>query len=226
MSEPIRVAYSGGRDSTALAIYLKEQGRSIELVMADTGAELPETYWFAPHAARVLGVKLVVVSNKTFFQQVAAYGYLLPSVRVRWCTKELKKQPLDRYDKEMALGIRADEPNRMPSAYRPLVDAGIGEREVAELVAQYDLLNPAYKWRSSVSCFCCPFQRPWDWRNLWREHPALYAVAERWEELSIENSHGFTWNERFTLKQVRESSEDQVSLFPECAERACVICET
>jgi 3'-phosphoadenosine 5'-phosphosulfate sulfotransferase (PAPS reductase)/FAD synthetase len=37
------VSLSGGADSTALAILLKERGEEFEMVFADTGAELPET---------------------------------------------------------------------------------------------------------------------------------------------------------------------------------------
>jgi len=49
------VSFSGGADSTALAIYLADRGQDFTLLMADTGAELPETYWIAPRVARELG---------------------------------------------------------------------------------------------------------------------------------------------------------------------------
>lgn len=220
------VSLSGGADSTALAIYLHERGEEFELVFADTGAELPETYWIVPRVARALGVKLHVVSGPTFFQQVAAYGYLLPSWRVRWCTRELKITPLKQYP-ELAVGICADEDHRMPHGNRPLVDAGVTKAEARRLCVKHDLLNPCYAWRTSCSCFCCPFQRKQDWRGLWREHPDLYRVAECWEEASMEASPTkFGWNEGFSLKQLREADDAQIRLWPEQHEEACVICST
>lgn len=218
------VSLSGGADSTALAIYLHERGEEFELVFADTGAELPETYWIIPRIARALEVKLNVVSRSTFFQRLIARGYLLPSWRVRWCTKELKLVPLKSYS-DMAVGICADEDHQMPKANRPLVDAGITKVEARRLCVKYDLLNPCYTWRTSCSCFCCPFQHKQDWRNLWREHPDLYRIAECWEEMSMEVSPTkFTWNQNFTLMQLREADEAQMSLWPEQREEACIIC--
>lgn len=219
------VSFSGGADSTALAIYLKDQGEDIELVFADTGAELPETLWFVPQAARTLGAKLTVVSGPTFFQQVAAFGYLLPSFKVRWCTRELKVKPLESLGHEFAVGVCADEDHRMPDANRPLVDADIDKAEARRICEKAGLLNPVYSWRTSCSCFCCPFQRKQDWKNLWREHPDLFALAENWEKLSMDNS-GFTWATGFSLKQLREADEAQFRLFPECKETACVICSS
>ena len=226
MSEAVvRVSYSGGMDSTALAIYLRQQGHKVELVFADTGAELPETYWFIPRVARELDAKLVVVSGPTFFQKVAAYGYLLPSSMVRWCTKELKVTPLNAYAMDMAVGICADEAHRFNGSDRPLVDADITKADARKLCEQHGLVNPVYQWRSSCSCFCCPFQRKQDWKNLWREHPDLYRVAEQWEAESIATSpNGWGWTKGFRLSQLREADEAQFALFPECREEPCVIC--
>lgn len=222
-ADVIRVSYSGGMDSTALAIYLKEQGEDIELVMSDTGAELPETLWFAPYAAKQLGAKLTVVQSKSFFQRLVHWGFLLPSFRVRWCTRELKTDALPN---NLAIGICADEDRRMPNAHcRPLVDAGITKAEARRLCEKHELVNPVYTWRSSCSCFCCPFQHVQDWKNLWREHPDLFKLAEQWEEISISTSPaGFTWNNGFKLSDIRMADEQQMKLFPECRETACVIC--
>jgi hypothetical protein len=126
---------------------------------------------------------------------------------------------------KLAVGICADEAHRMTDAYRPLVDAGITKKEARELCEEYGLVNPVYKWRSSCSCFCCPFQKKQDWKNLLEWHPDLYALAESWEEMSILTSPtGFTWNDSFSLKQLREADEAQFRLFPDCRETACAIC--
>ena len=51
------VPLSGGKDSTALAIYLSRSypEASFEYVFADTGAELPESYDYFERLEHVLG---------------------------------------------------------------------------------------------------------------------------------------------------------------------------
>ncbi len=236
------VSFSGGADSTALAIYLADKGEDFTLLMADTGAELPETYWIAPRVARELGRELVVVSAATFYERLVAYGFMLPGIRVRWCTRELKQIPLNEYAKEqdsclMSIGIRADEADRLkdgPSNKpanceydRPLVDAGMGKRDVLALCESRGLLSPAYRWRTNTSCFCCPFQRKQDWRNLQREHPDLFALAEDWEDQSALSSANtkFRWSDSFSLRQLRLANEQQMEMFAEPRGEACAICQ-
>ena len=56
-------------------------------------------------------------------------------------------------------------------------------------------------------------------------HPDLFMVAEGWEEESMLNSPTkFSWNEGFTLRQLREADEAQLDLFPDCKAEPCVIC--
>ena len=223
------VAFSGGADSTALAILLHEQGVDYELVFSDTGAELPETYWMIPRVASALGKKLTVTHNGSFFQWLNEFGFLLPSIHRRWCTRLLKVSPQDRYmgDVKPAVGIRADEAHRMEGALRPLVDAGMDKKDVIALCEKYDLLNPCYEWRSSCSCFCCPFQRIGDWKGLQKTHPDLFGLAEEWERLQMEISPtGFGWlSSKKKLKDLREAQEDQLELFSEPTETACAICQ-
>ena len=38
------LALSGGKDSSALAVYMRDKVRRMEYVFCDTGKELPETY--------------------------------------------------------------------------------------------------------------------------------------------------------------------------------------
>lgn len=235
------VSYSGGADSTALAILLHERGQEFELVFADTAAEIPETYETITRVAKALGRKLHVLSGGSFYQHLVCHGFMLPGPFCRWCTRVLKQEPQERFfkpDDVVAIGIRADEAHRGLTAKRyqvtrPLVDAGMAKRDVLELCRRYDLLNPAYHWRTNVSCFCCPFQRKADWRGLLRVHPYLFALAEQWERMAEEwvlanRASGanprYTWNEAWSLRQLREASESQLALFPECEEEACSIC--
>jgi 3'-phosphoadenosine 5'-phosphosulfate sulfotransferase (PAPS reductase)/FAD synthetase len=222
------VSVSGGKDSTATALLLWERGEDFDLIWADTGAELPENYWIIPRLAQLIGKPLHVVSNGTFFQWLQKQGYFLPGPKLKWCTRILKQEPMDHYlaafevPIEVNQGIRADEPKRVRSnnIYRPgcknlvsrypLYEAGYGKKEVIDLCLKYDLLNPVYAWRSSVSCFCCPLQRKADWQGLMKHHPELYAVAEEWEQQSARTSIAaakgtrYSWNDGYTLAELRE----------------------
>ena len=217
------VDISGGADSTALALYMADKGREFELSFADTGAELPETYHTVTRLARQLGKKLVVACGGTFYQKLATRGFFLPSMRARWCTKALKVIPLDYLDGLHHIGITADEAHRMENKSRPLVAAGICREEAHKMVKKAGLLNPIYSWRSSCSCFCCPFQRIADWRGLLLHHPDLYRLAEQWEEESIANSQGHTWIQGHHLSEMRQAEEGQLKLWPE-PEEPCAIC--
>ena len=232
------VSFSGGADSTAMAILLQQQGVEFELLMADTGAELPETYWFATEAAKKLGVPLSVVGGAGFYPYLVQYGFMLPSVLVRWCTRVLKRMPLNARiaaDDICYIGIRAEEAHRakIQAKYEikyPLIEAGMEKKDVLDLCRKHDLLNPCYDWRTNCSCFCCPFQRKQDWRGLSQYHPNLYRLAEQWEDTSVfyaeQRGHTpYRWNQNYTLKDLREATDNQVDMFKDCEAEACLICK-
>lgn len=122
------VPLSGGKDSTALAIYLAQAypQREFEYVFSDTGAELPETYEYFERLEHVLGKSITRISaldmlgvseksGRTPFD-VALYEHFsgfLPSPRARWCTRMLKIHPFERHigsDKAYSyIAIRSDE---------------------------------------------------------------------------------------------------------------------
>jgi hypothetical protein len=99
----------------------------------------------------------------------------------------------------------------------------MGKEDVKALCEKHGLLSPAYKWRSSVSCFCCPFQRKHDWLNMLKEHPHLYSIAEAWEEESFARGC-YRWRYDFSLKALREADENQLKLWPEMDDEPCSIC--
>lgn len=122
------VSLSGGKDSTALAIYLRQQYPEIqsEYVFCDTGCELPETYEYLEKLQAVLGAEIVHLNaldtlavqkkpNRTPFDiwLNEVYGGFLPSPRARWCTRVLKIEPFEKYigpDQAYSyIGIRSDE---------------------------------------------------------------------------------------------------------------------
>lgn len=61
---------SGGKDSAALAIYLKQQGLipEMEYYFSDTGCELPETYDFIDRLEAYLGKKIARLGSESTFE--------------------------------------------------------------------------------------------------------------------------------------------------------------
>jgi hypothetical protein len=96
---------SGGKDSAALAIYLKKEypELDIEYYFCDTGKELIETYCFVDDLEIYLGKKIIrlkaaqddIDSPFDFFYNL--YGGYLPSSQARWCTKNLKLVPFEQF---------------------------------------------------------------------------------------------------------------------------------
>lgn len=136
------VPLSGGKDSTALAVYLSQNYSNVEFeyVFSDTGAELPETYAYFDRLEHVLDASVTRVSalemlgvpekpGRTAFDVVLFehFAGFLPSPRSRWCTRMLKIHPFERHvgtDRAYSyIAIRADEQRKgyTGSAGKPVV---------------------------------------------------------------------------------------------------------
>ena len=112
---------SGGKDSAALAIYVKTKYPTIDLQFytCDTGKELEETYQLIKNLEVYLGIKIELLqgaqnsSEDPFDHFLKMYGGYLPSSNARWCTKKLKLEPFEKYvgdDPVISyVGIRGDE---------------------------------------------------------------------------------------------------------------------
>lgn len=112
---------SGGKDSAALAIYLKNKypQLNIEYYFCDTGKELDETYLLIKNLEIYLGKKIARLEaaqnshEDPFDHFLKLYGGYLPSSNARWCTKKLKLEPFEKWignDPVISyVGIRGDE---------------------------------------------------------------------------------------------------------------------
>lgn len=112
---------SGGKDSAALAIYMKDKypQLDIEYYTCDTGKELAETYQLIKNLEIYLGKKIIQLqatdglNEDPFDHFLKMYGGYLPSSNSRWCTKKLKLEPFEKFvgnDPVISyVGIRGDE---------------------------------------------------------------------------------------------------------------------
>lgn len=123
------VSVSGGKDSTATLLAMREAGIPHRAVFADTGWEAAETYEYLTTLERLLGITIDRVrSEKGGMVDIARHKAGFPTRKGKWCTEELKLKPLRAYHDKAAesadcetvsvVGIRADE-SRARSAMKP-----------------------------------------------------------------------------------------------------------
>jgi 3'-phosphoadenosine 5'-phosphosulfate sulfotransferase (PAPS reductase)/FAD synthetase len=207
---------SGGKDSAALAIYMRDRLAELEYFFCDTGHELPEVYEYLNRLEAYLGQRIVWLTNggRDFEHYLTIYRNFLPSAQARWCTKHLKLEPLERYvgDDEVFsyVAIRADEEREGYQSTKPniksvfpFVDNGFTERDVLHLLESSGLGLPEYyKWRTRSGCYFCFFQRKMDWVMLLEKHPELFDRAKRYEKSDPETGELYTWSQGESLNEL------------------------
>lgn len=208
---------SGGKDSAALAIYLKQKGTvpEMEYFFSDTGKELPEVYNFLDRMEAYLGCDIKRLSpERDFDHYLTVKGHLLPSPRRRWCTRLLKIKPFEEFigdDPAVTyVGIRADEGHRKGyistkpniTAQFPFIDDDIMRADVFRILQDTVGIPEYYEWRSRSGCYFCFFQRKEEWIGLYRNHPDLFEKAMAYEKPYAKNGEGYSWNEGVNLKSI------------------------
>jgi 3'-phosphoadenosine 5'-phosphosulfate sulfotransferase (PAPS reductase)/FAD synthetase len=211
---------SGGKDSTALAIYMRDRVPEMEYFFCDTGAELPETYEYLAKLEVFLGKPIVrLSSDRTFDHWLRVYRGTLPSPNMRWCTKVMKIEPLEKWigtDKAVSyVGLRADEASRkgymstkqnMLSIF-PFIDDGMELLDIENILIESGLGKPSYyEWRSRSGCYFCFYQRKKEWISLAERHPDLFNKAIDYEnKLGFEDTSsaiGYTWSQGESLPEL------------------------
>lgn len=217
---------SGGKDSAALAIYLKNRVPDLEYFFTDTGAELPETYEYLSNLEAVLGKRIVRLNAERGFDHwLQVYGGALPSPQMRWCTKVLKIKPLEAWLGDARtytyIGIRADENRTGYVSTKPTIkpvfpfkEDGIDKAQVFQILDDAGVgLPDYYEWRTRSGCSFCFFQRKAEWVGLSERHPELFEEAIAYEEKQGFESTGmkgrqYTWSPGETLRQLLDRSDE------------------
>jgi 3'-phosphoadenosine 5'-phosphosulfate sulfotransferase (PAPS reductase)/FAD synthetase len=223
--KPVRhvLGLSGGKDSTALAVLMHQEVPGIEYFFCDTKKELPETYEYLDRIKARLGIKIAYLSAERGFDHwLDVYGGLLPSPRMRWCTKQLKIIPIEEFigeDEAVSyIGIRADE-NRAGyistkpniKAVFPFKDRGFGIDDIHRILKDSGIGLPKYyEWRSRSGCYFCFFQRKIEWVRLATEHPDLFAKALAYEK-NHSDGRTYTWTQGETLEQLLARKDEIIA---------------
>jgi hypothetical protein len=210
---------SGGKDSAALAIYMRDPVPEMEYFFCDTGRELPETYEYLRRLETVLGKPITRLNpDRDFDHWLWVFGGALPSPQMRWCTKNLKIKPLEAWignDQAFSyIGIRADEDREGYISRRPNItplfpfkDDGLVKRDILRILEEAGVGLPTYySWRTRSGCFFCFFQRKYEWVKLAEEHPDLFDKAIAYEDkVNFEATAGsrrFTWSQGESLREL------------------------
>lgn len=215
------LALSGGKDSSALAVYMRGKFENMEYVFCDTGEELEETYEYISKLQDFLCSKITwLKSEKDFRYYVDLYNGVLPDARTRWCTRMLKLKPYEDFigdDPVISyVGIRADEPNRKGyistkqniQPVFPFVEDNIRLEDVERILMESGLGVPRYyQWRSRSGCYFCFFQQKREWIGLKNAHPELFEKAKAFEKIDTESGERYTWNEGESLDELAQRAD-------------------
>lgn len=221
---------SGGKDSTALILALREAGIAARYVFADTGWESSVTYAYVDYLRVKLDVQIDVVGKPGGMVARIRHAAGFPGRMQRWCTRELKIEPLRAYHDALieatgvetvsAMGVRAEESEsraKMPEwedeptgprswggwLWRPLL-----RWSVADVLAIHNRhgvkVNPLYqRGHNRVGCYPCIFASKEELRLVAEHSP------ERIDEIrQLEAEMSALRVERNTVEPGRYKHED------------------
>lgn len=216
---------SGGKDSAALAIYMRDHHPELDIdyFFTDTGEELPEVHEFLGRLEGYLGKPIARLNPRRNFKfWLREYNHFLPSPQTRWCTRMLKLAPFEQWvrpwlaagDKVSSyVAIRADEDYREGYSSKadnllvklPFREAGIDKAGVIDILENSGVGYPKYyEWRSRSGCTFCFFQQKIEWVRLRDKHPQAYEAAKALEKDALEHGSPFTWSKGESLSDMEQ----------------------
>lgn len=216
---------SGGKDSAALAVFVRQNYPELEVeyFFTDTGKELPEVYEFLGRLEGFLGKPIARLNPRRDFDfWLREYKHFLPSAQTRWCTRQLKLAPFEQWIKPMLaaghtvttyVAIRADEEYREGYTSKhenlkvrlPFREVGIDKSAVMEILESSGVGVPKYyDWRSRSGCTFCFFQQKIEWVRLKERHPEAFEEAKEYEKNALEHGSPFTWTQGEPLDELEK----------------------
>lgn len=214
---------SGGKDSSALAVYMADNypDLDIEYFFTDTGEELEEVNEYLNDLEGYLGKTINRLDPRRDFEfYLKQYNNFLPSAQNRWCTVQLKLAPFEKWVEQEFLdkgytvysyvAIRSDESYREGLKSKKAIETILPFREnhidkegVFEILENAGLGLPKYyEWRSRSGCTFCFFQRKIEWVGLLERHPEDFKKAKSMEKNALDHGSPFTWCENESLEEL------------------------
>ena len=226
-TDPVKhvLGLSGGRDSAALAVYMRQRHPELEIeyFFTDTGKELPEVYEYLGRLEGFLGQPIRKLNpDRDFDFWLKQYNDFLPSPQTRWCTRQLKLRPFEHWLRPLLadgttvysyVAIRSDEEYREGYASKhdnlvvtlPFKQAGIDKAGVLEILDGAGLGLPSYySWRTRSGCTFCFFQQKIEWVRLREQHPEAFEEAKAYEKTAVAHGSPFTWSQDESLEELEK----------------------
>jgi len=224
------VAFSGGKDSTAMLFRMIELKMPIDrVVFANTTLEFSEMYSFIKKVNQRLkeqiGIEITEVRPKKRWEDMfwgkvtrgkrkgLTRGWPLAAFH-GWCCRDFKVLPQRDFapnkGNTVYLGIAADEGRtQKETGFRyPLKEWGWTEKDCLEYTKKIDLYNPLYDDFRRTGCWLCPKQPIRSLRVLYTKYPNL------WKYLSdLETKSGMPFHPDHSIAQLtaRFREEQKIS---------------
>ena len=220
MTKPVRhvLSLSGGKDSAALAVYMRDRVPEMEYIFHDTDKELPETYEYLGRLEAHLGREIHKTRpDYSFDKWLDVYGGMIPSNHRRWCTRMLKLKPFEDYVGDDPVinyvGIRADEERAGYISSKPNITAvypfredGLVRADIVRILEEAGLgLTTFMRWgRTRSGCYFCFYQQKIEWVRLKETYPDLFEKAKEYEYANKKNGNAFYWNGEESLEELEQ----------------------
>ncbi len=198
--KPVTVSFSGGKDSLATLLLVRDAACDFDILFADTGLEFRETVENVEQTAKELGLPLKIHSSgDSFWNSIDNFGP--PTVEARWCCKVCKLGAItqlieNNYENGCLtfIGQRKYESEvRANSDHiwkNPWVGNQIGATPIQNWTALHVWLylfwkkakyNPLYEEGfDRIGCWLCPSASMADFTRLSQIHPELGEKLEKY----------------------------------------------
>jgi len=195
------VTYSGGKDSTLLAVLAGEIVRrrlwwspeAVHVVYSDTLQEIPQMHnvamKFLAHIQELNHGGVPITAHvvhpewsQTFWVSLLGKGYPAPHRRFWWCTERLKVNPVKKVLEELGreddvvilTGVRFGESSRRDGKMNRAQPYCVGQGECGQSLEYHGALAPIAHWKTC---------HVWDFL-------ALYAPAWGWPTMDVVKLYG------------------------------------
>ena len=150
---PLYASISGGKDSTALGLFLKDRGIKFTPLFIDTGWEHESTYDYIHDVLVPLFGEFTVLRNEEYFQddpewkggmeQIIKRNRMFPSGFAKFCTRLLKVVPVQNFYAQVRYETKA----------KPINTVGIRAEESRNraMMEEFEDQDEATVWRPLIS---------------------------------------------------------------------------
>jgi len=191
--KPVTVSYSGGKDSLATVLLVRDAIEKFDMLFADTGIEFQETLDNVKQTAEKLSLPLKTHSSgDSFWQAIDDFGP--PTVEARWCCKVCKLGAITQLIEEnyengclTFVGQRKYESEIRANSEHIWKNPWVGNQIAATPIQNWTALhvwlylfwkkanyNPLYEQGfDRIGCWLCPSASMADFSRLRETHPEL-----------------------------------------------------